>query len=91
MSKYRFVQQPAEIISYDVDFGPWVTDRNDSVVSFIATAEAGITIESSRDANVVKVKVSGGTNGSQYKVTVRATTADGLVKEAEFSVRIKDS
>jgi len=87
----KFVQQPNEIIDYSIDFGPWVDDRNDYVVSYVASVDAGINIGSSRDTNVVRVVVSGGTTGNRYKVTVRATTAGGLVKEVEFWVRVKEA
>ena len=39
----------------------------------------------------LKVWVSGGTNGVTYKVTLRATTAGGRVKEVEFKVKVKDN
>ena len=86
----KFTQQPAEVIDYAVDFGPWVSDRNDNVVSYTASADAGVAISHSRTDNVVRVVVSGGTNGERYKVTVRASTAAGLTKEVEFWVRIKE-
>ena len=89
-TRHKFVQQPAEVISYDIDFGPWVEDRNDTVVSHSIDAEPGLTVTSSLAGNVVKVIASGGADGAQYKVTVRASTAASLVKEAEFVVRIKD-
>lgn len=87
----KYTQQPAEVIDYAVDFGPWVTDRNDSVVSHQVTADPGVTVAATREANVVRVVVSGGTNGTRCKVTVRATTAAGLVREVEFVVTIKET
>jgi hypothetical protein len=39
---------------------------------------------------VVKVILSGGTDGEAYKVTVRLTTSAGLVKEVDFQVKIKE-
>jgi hypothetical protein len=89
-TRHKFVQQPAEVISYDVDFGPWVEDRDDAVISHTIDADPGLTVTSSLAGNVVKVIASGGADGAQYQVTVRATTAASLVKETEFVVRIKD-
>jgi hypothetical protein len=85
-----YKQQPAEIIDYAVDFGPWVEDRGHLVSSFSVLSDAGVTVSSSRDGNVVRVIVSGGTNNTKYKITVRVTTDGGLVKEAEFWLRIKE-
>lgn len=87
----RFVQQPTETLDYDVDFTDWFVDRADSPASFVAVAEddADITVTSSRSGNVVRVVVSGGTSGTSYKITVRLTTTDLIVKEVDFVVRMK--
>lgn len=86
----KFSQQPNEVIDYTIDFGPWVEDRLDSVTSILVTADPGITVNDSLTDNVARCVVSGGVNGERYKVTVAATTVGGLVKEAEFWVKIKE-
>jgi hypothetical protein len=86
----RFVKQPAEVLDYDVDYTDWFANRTDTASSFTAVAEPGITIDSSaRTGNVVKVVLSGGTANTTYKITVRLTTSTGIIKEADFTVRIK--
>jgi hypothetical protein len=87
----RFSKQPSEILDYDVDFTDWFVGRTDTPVSFVVVAEAGITVVSSaRTGDVVKVLLSGGTTGIKYKITVRLTTAAGLVKEADFTVNVRE-
>ena len=87
----KFNKQPAEILDYDVDFTDWFTNRTDAPASHTAVAEPGITIVSaSRTGNVVKVILSGGTDDTSYKITVSLTTTAGLVKEADFTVKIKE-
>lgn len=86
----RFTQQSAEVLDYDVDFTEWFSNRTDAPATFVVTADAGVTVSGSRGGNVVRVTISGGTNGQRYKVTVRLTTTAGFVKEADFQVRIKD-
>lgn len=87
----RFSKQSAEVLDYDVDFTDWFSNRTDTPASFTTTAETGITVvASSRSGNVVKTVLSGGTNGTKYKVTVRLTTSASLVKEADFTVTVKD-
>lgn len=87
----RYVKQSAEILDYDVDFSEWMEGRTDTPASFTAEAEAGITIVgSSRTGNIVKVVLSGGTSDTSYKVTVKLTTSLGLVREADFAVKVKD-
>lgn len=87
----RFVKQSSEVLDYDVDYTDWFSNRQDSAASFEVTAQAGITVEAtSRSGNVVKTVLGGGTDGESYKLTVLLTTTAGLVKEADFIVRIKD-
>jgi len=87
----KFNKQPAEILDYDVDFTDWFTNRTDTPASHTAVAEAGITIVSAtRTGNVVKVILSGGVTDTTYKITVQLTTSAGLVKEADFAVKVKE-
>lgn len=86
-------------LDYDVEFERWLSD-GDSITS----AEAQAKIRSKDDSEptdllvdsvmvfgtVVKVWLSGGTDGRTYDVTVTASTADGRVKEEKFVIRIKD-
>lgn len=96
----KFQKQPAEILDYDVDYTEWFSNRVDTpaVVSPVAiVSEPGITVVgSSITGMVVKVILSGGTAApvgatpSKYKITVRLTTTAGLVKEADFTVTVKE-
>lgn len=89
----RFTKQPTEVLDYDVDFSEWFADRTDTLGSFAVVAEAGITVARSTNiGNVVKVVLSGGTNGTKYKVTVRVTTTpNAYVREADFVVTVKET
>lgn len=87
----KFTKQSSETLDYDIDFSDWFSNRSDAPTSFTAVAETGITIAfSTRSGNAVKVALSGGVDGATYKVTVAMTTTASLVKEADFTVRIKD-
>lgn len=88
----RFTKQPTEILDYDVDYGEWFSNRGDLPVSHTVVVPAGITLQNSqRTGNVVKLVLSGGSDGASYKITVRLTTDTGLVKEADFVVKVKES
>lgn len=89
----RQVKQSGETLDYDVSFEDWFENRADSPASHTATAETGITVvTSSLSGQVVRVVLSGGTDGETYKVTVTLTTnaATPIIKEVDFTVRIKD-
>lgn len=97
----KFSKQPSEVQDYDIDFSPWLTGLSDTISSFVATSEpvtaegeSGIppAIDTSAQAGSrIKVWMSGGTDGSASKVTVRVTTAGGRVKEDEIIVRVKET
>ena len=91
----RFTKQSTETLDYRVEFADWFDDpedpRTDLPASITVDVEAGITlVTSTRVGTLVFVVLSGGADGAEYKVTVRMTTSSGIVKEADFSVRIKD-
>ena len=88
----RFTKQPSESQDYDISFVDWLTALSDTAASFTATAEAGITLgATSLTAGVVKVWLSGGAAGTNYKITVRLTTAGGRIKEDEIVIRVKEA
>lgn len=87
-------QQPADVQDYDIDFSEWFP-VDDQIVS------AGISVTPpmplppsyaiSPSGQVIKVWVyEGGTSGTTYQVSLKATTNDGRVKEVELRVRIKE-
>lgn len=94
----RFTKQPSEVQDYDIDFSPWLVGLSDTISSFTATSELSgeggepPSLETSvQVGSRVKVWLSGGTNGSACKVTVRVTTAGGRVKEEELMVKVKET
>lgn len=87
-----YYKQPSEVLDYDVDYSEWIPS-GDTIASKTVTAESGITVDSSSinsSTHVIKVWLSGGTDGTLYKVTVLATTTAGRSKEKEFYVRVRD-
>lgn len=87
----RFDKQPTEVLDYDVDYTEWVGTRTIAPTAHVVIVPTGITLVSSGLAgNVVRVVLSGGTTGTDYKITVRTTFDNGLVKEADFLVKVKE-
>jgi hypothetical protein len=87
-----FPKQPDEIQDYDMDFSEWLTSVGDTALSVIATTDIGITQEfpASISSGVVKIWLSGGADGTTYKVTATVTTTGGRVKQAEIKIKIKE-
>lgn len=88
-TKYK---QSADQLDYDVDFSAWLPE-GDTITTAVASViiEDELIIQSVQVSDlVVKVWLSGGINGSTYKVTVAASTEGGRIKETEFNLRVKD-
>ena len=86
-----FAKQPVEVLDYDIDCSEWLV-TGDSVASAVAVVDvAGLNIDSLLvSPSNIKVWLSGGANGSSYKVTVTISTGSGRVKQVEFRLRVKD-
>lgn len=87
----KFNKQPVEVQDYDIDFTEYLEFHNDAALSHAAVAETGLTVETSVLVDgVVKVFVSGGTDGSSYKVSATITTLGGRVKQGDILVKVKE-
>lgn len=87
----KFTKQPVEVQDYDVDFNDYLEFHNDVASTHTVVAETGLTIEASALTDgVVKVFVSGGTDGSTYKVSATITTLGGRVKQGDIQVKVKE-
>lgn len=87
----KFTKQPADVIDYDFDYRDWLADREDTASSVVVTADPGITITNTvLSGGVVKVFLSGGTDGVAYKITCTLTTTGTRVKQAEITVAVKE-
>lgn len=87
----KFTKQPVEIQDYDIDFTEYLEYHNDVALSHTAVAETGLTVVTSvLTAGVVKVFVSGGTDGNTYKISATITTSGGRVKQGDILVKVKE-
>src|SRR5438128_448924 len=92
----NYTKQPNEIETYSISYNDDLTVNDNLTGSATVTvAPAGLVVDYSTVIDApgdhrVRVKVSGGTSGVKYKVTVLVNTADGRRLEDEFYVKIKD-
>jgi hypothetical protein len=91
-----FTMQPADEWDYDVDYNEWLTPSDglsDQVAPVVEVTPTGLTVESvTRDYDNKKVKVwlSGGVDGTRYKVEITTKTSEGRVRQDEFYVIVRD-
>lgn len=87
-------KQPREILDFDVNYTKVLSDRTSTLISTSSEVlPIGLTLVSTTLYpldKIVKVVISGGTNGSTYKVTILTDTDDGLKYEDEVTVIIKE-
>ncbi|HEY9701465.1 MAG TPA: hypothetical protein V6C58_03425 [Allocoleopsis sp.] len=87
-------KQSREVGDSDISYTNYLAQRPalvDIQSHVTEVSPAGLTISSNLyDNNKVKIIFSNGTNGVTYKVTVLATTSEGLVLEDEIHIAIKD-
>lgn len=93
MALEKKTKQPNDVIDYPIDFSEWLAERPGyEIASYTVAVAAGLTlVDDLVDGQVITVFLGGGTNGTTYKVTVRATmTPTPLIKEFEFLVKVKE-
>lgn len=99
MTLKTFVKQPADVEVYEIDWAAkYLAGTGDTAGNLLAlTAEAGITatpevaIGQPVTGGVLRVRVTGGTSGSSYKVTARLATSGGREKEADILVQVAET
>jgi hypothetical protein len=86
----RYSQQPSEVLDYDLLYGDWLT-QGDALLSTVATeAPAGLSAVAIVVGTKVKIWVSGGVNGTTYKIDVTTTTVQGRIKQDEIVMKIAE-
>ena len=83
-----FTKDPDAVLDYLWDWTAWLD--GDTITSAIATADAGLTVESSSNTTTaVTVWVSGGTAGETYSLTCTIDTAGGRTDERTSRIRVR--
>jgi hypothetical protein len=92
MSAAIFTKDPDERLDYEADYSRWLpgTDTIASATAEIAEGTAVIDAVEPSDA-AVRIWVSGGTPGETCRITIRATTVQGRIKEAALRIKIKET
>jgi hypothetical protein len=93
----KYEKQPAEVKDYDIDYSDWLIPAEDTIDTITTTVtsetQATPTLEVDYTQNtitVAKLWISGGTVGTQYKITVLMTSEGGRIDESELIFSIKD-
>ena len=85
-------KQPSESRLYDIDFAPLLAIGNSLTgAATVTTTQNGLTIGAPVLATpLVQVRLSSGTDGTLYKLTVKCSTSDGDDLETDIYLRVED-
>ena len=81
-----FIKDPDAELDYAFDWTTWLQET-ETISSYIITVAAGITKDSdTKNAGIVTVWLSGGTEGETYTVACRITTSMGRTDERTVGI-----
>lgn len=86
-----FVKDPAAVLDYSLDWGPWLSADTISNSSWVV--ESGISIESGSevfDTTTTGLFISGGVHGENYLVTNQIITTGGKTDERSFQIKVRN-
>lgn len=88
----HLIKQPSESRVYSLDFTANMSnDETISSIDSFTIAPAGPTLGTpSAAGKIVQNRISGGTDGTNYKITVVITTSDSNILEGEAKLFVKD-
>ncbi|GEK46556.1 hypothetical protein HPA02_08390 [Bisbaumannia pacifica] len=88
--------QPADEWDYDIDYNRWLPASDglsENVAPNVSVSPEGLAVESvtrDYDNRRVKVWLSGGEDGTRYKVEVTTRSREGRVRQDEFFVIVRN-
>lgn len=85
------IQQPTDILDYDIGYTEWVGDTVQSATVEIIPSNGTLLVNVAISGDdTVKLWIQGGVDGDQYTVEVKTVMASGREKEDELIVQIED-
>lgn len=93
MATLKLAKQPSERLFITFDFSDWLTNLPlDSIASATASVDDSELVIEPPIVNspYVKLWYSAGLDSKQYKVTIIITTVNGVIKEIDFYVRVRN-
>lgn len=83
----RYTQSPDDILDYPINWQYWLAEVGDTIDDSVWELETGLVkVDESFDDNTTTVWVSGGSDGADYELVNRITTAAGRVRQKTITV-----
>ena len=82
-------KDPEAVLDYTFDWTEWLDDVVDTISTRVASADAGIVVDSSAIVGKkVTIWLSGGTAGTTYRVECKITTVGGRTDERSIWIKV---
>jgi len=83
-------KDPDATLDYSLDWTPWLA-YGETIASHTVTAAAGITkVSDSETDGKINFRLSGGTVGVEYEITVEVTTSSGQIDQRTVTVLVAE-
>lgn len=98
MSEFIFEKQPQEELTFGVDFSGAREIQNGETISLVDiiitnknTPVSDIFVSKSIIGNIVRVRVRGGENNKNYKITILITTNLHHIRETDIMMYVRET
>ena len=84
-------KDPSAVLDYSLDWTDWLEGETISSFTITVDPSGSLTVDSSSDdGSIVSYRLSGGTAGTMYSVTIQITTSAGQVEERTVRQYVMD-
>lgn len=85
------IQQPTDILDYDIGYTKWVGDTVESVTVNVLPEGSALSVSAQvAGPDMVKLWIQDGNHDEQYTIEINTVLASGRNKQDELIVQIED-
>lgn len=87
----NFTKDPQAVLDYSVDWTKWLDEVGDTIATSTWIVPTGLTkVTETNTTKLATVWLSGGTEGTNYTVTNRITTAAARTDDRSITLRVRE-
>jgi hypothetical protein len=87
----NFTKDPQAVLDYTIDWTKWLDEVGDTIAMSTWIVPTGLTkVTETNTTKLATVWLSGGTDGTNYTITNRITTAAGRTDDRSITIRVRE-
>ena len=87
----NFTKDPQAVLDYTIDWTKWLDEVGDAIATSTWVVPSGLTkVTETNTSKIATVWLSSGTDGTNYTVTNRITTAAGRTDDRSITIRVRE-